>query len=87
MWVTNECNDPNIRGRFEERGRAGYLEDGGVGEQLNLQQLRDVADHVTHLVVQHDNDPLLVGGALGPLGFGAQQATCCRGRESDALPS
>lgn len=48
-----------------------HLQDGGVGEQLDLEELRDVADNITHFVVQHDDDTLLMCGAFGTLRLGA----------------
>lgn len=44
-----------------------HLENCGVSEQLDLKELRDVADNITHFVVECDYHLLFVGGALGSL--------------------
>lgn len=45
------------------------LEDCGVGQQLDLQELRHAADDVADFAVEHDHHLLLVAGALRLLGL------------------
>lgn len=45
------------------------LEDRGVGQQLDLQELRHAADDVADFAVEHDHHLLLVAGALRLLGL------------------
>lgn len=45
------------------------LEDSGVGQQLDLQELRHAADDVAHFAVEHDHHLLLVARALRLLGL------------------
>lgn len=45
------------------------LEDCGVSQQLDLQELRHAADDVADFAVEHDHHLLLVAGALRLLGL------------------
>lgn len=52
-----------------EKHKHKNLEDCGVGQQLDLQELRHAADDVADFAVEHDHHLLLVAGALRLLGL------------------